>query len=96
MKKIDPLKKGEKKIKVRWEAESKIEKVKIFKMHDEPEAYAVTDEEYQKIQLEILKNPNYKYLTDMRSKEINMEKENMSKAREKSKMAKDILFTKKW
>lgn len=91
LKKIS-VRKGEKRIRVRWEAESKMEKVKIFKMYDEPEAPAITDEEYHKIQLEVLNNPNYKYQTDMRSKEINMEKENMSKAREKSKLAKDILF----
>jgi hypothetical protein len=69
-----------------------MERVKIFKLTDEPNAGPVTEEEYQKIQLEILKNPNYKYLEDMRSKEINMEKENMSKARDKTKNTKDLLY----
>jgi hypothetical protein len=69
-----------------------MEKTKIFKLTDEPNAGPVTEEEYQKIQLEILKNPNYKYLEDMRSKEINMEKENMSKARDKTKNTKELLY----
>lgn len=76
---------------LRWEPESRIEKVKIFKLIDEPNAPAITEEEYQKIQIEILKNPNYKFLEDMRSKEVNMEKENINKARDKSKYAQDIL-----
>jgi hypothetical protein len=66
--------------------------VKIFKLTDEPNAGPITEEEYQKIQLEILKNPNYKYLEDMRLKEVNMEKENMNKARDKTKNARDILY----
>lgn len=61
-------------------------------MVDEPNAQAITDEEYQKIQIEILKNPNYKYMEDMRLKEINMEKENINKARDKSKNAQDVIF----
>jgi len=85
------MKKIEKRIKVKWESESRIEKVKIFKMIDEPEQPAITEEEYHKIQMEILKNPNYKYSTDMRSKEVNMEKDIMSKARERSKKVKDSL-----
>jgi hypothetical protein len=84
--------KKDKKIRIRWEMEERLEKVKIFKLTDEVEAPAVTEEEYQKIQIEILKNPNYKFLNDMRSKEINMEKENLSKAREKNKATKDILY----
>ena len=71
--------------------EDKLEKVKVFKLTDEVEAAPVTEEEYKKIQNEILKNPNYKLMNDMRSKEINMEKENLSKAREKNKITKDIL-----
>jgi hypothetical protein len=77
-----------KKIRLKWEPESKLEKVKIFKSGDEPDAQPVTDEEYYKIQNEILKNPNYKYHEDMRTREVNMEKENMSKARDKGKMNK--------
>jgi hypothetical protein len=92
LKKPDLSKKSDiKKQKIRWEAESKMEKVKIFISNDEPGAGDVTEEQYRKIQMEILSNPNYKYSSDLRSKEINMEKENMSKAREKSKMAKEIL-----
>jgi hypothetical protein len=71
--------------------EEKLEKVKVFKLTDEVEAPPVTEEEYKKIQIEILKNPNYKLMNDMRSKEINMEKENLSKVREKNKITKDIL-----
>ena len=66
--------------------------MKIFKLTDEPNAGPVTEEEYQKIQLEILKNPNYKYLEDMRLKEVNMEKENMNKARDKTKNARELLY----
>lgn len=94
LKKTDMSKKSDvnvKKQKIRWENDSKIEKVKIFISNDEPGAGEVTEEQYKKIQLEILSNPNYKYSSDLRSKEIHMEKENMSKAREKSKMAKEIL-----
>lgn len=94
LKKTDTSKKSDvngKKQKIRWENDSKIEKVKIFISNDEPGAGEVTEEQYKKIQLEILSNPNYKYSSDLRSKEIHMEKENMSKAREKSKMAKEIL-----
>jgi hypothetical protein len=86
-----PEMRNQKKIRVRWEPDTKLEKVKIFKLTDDVVSPAVTEEEYQEIQFKILKNPNYIYLSDMRSKEIHMEKENMSKAREKSKMAKDIL-----
>jgi hypothetical protein len=75
----------------RWEPESKLEKVKIFKQLDEPNAAAVTDEEYHKIQTEILKNPNYKYLEDMRSREVNMEKEGIGKARDKFKINRELL-----
>jgi len=39
----------------------------------------------------MLKNPNYKYLEDMRLKEINMEKENIGKARDKTKIIKELL-----
>lgn len=92
MKKTDKLSKKDKKQKVRFELEERLERVKIFKLTDEVEASAVTEEEYQKIQIEILKNPNYKFLNDLRSREINMEKENLSKAREKNKITKDILY----
>ncbi len=89
------MKKGDKKdkkVRVRWEIDHLIEKVKIFKMTDEVSAPAVTEEEHIRIQTEILKNPNYKYLTDIRSREINMEKENNSKARERLKNAKESLY----
>jgi hypothetical protein len=52
----------------------------------------ITDEEYHKIQNEIMRNPNYKYSSDMKTREINMEKENMNKARDKNKLNRDILF----
>lgn len=65
--------------------------MKVFKLTDEPNAPNITEEEYQKIQVEILKNPNYKYMEDMRLREINMEKENMNKVRDKSKHTKDLL-----
>jgi hypothetical protein len=64
-----------------------IEKVKIFKLTDEPSAADITEDEYRKIQMEILKNPNYKFVEDMRSREVNMEKENMNKAKERGKLA---------
>jgi len=92
LKKTEKLSLKEKKQKVRFELEERLERVKIFKLTDEVQAPAVTEEEYQKIQIEILKNPNYKFLNDLRSREINMEKENLSKAREKNKITKDILY----
>lgn len=70
----------------------RIERVKIFKMTDEPNAPALSEEEYQKIQQEILKNPHNSFTMDLRMREVTMEKDYMSKVREKSKNAKDILF----
>lgn len=91
LKKANKMANSEKR-RIRWEPESKMEKVKIFKMTDEPNAGPVTEEEYRKIQLEIAKNPHYKLVEDIRLREINMEKENINKQREKSKNAKEILY----
>ncbi len=92
LKKVEPGKKIEKKAKVKWESEIRMERVKIFKSTDEPSANEVSEEEYRRIQLELMKNPDHVYLKDIRLKEIRLEKENMSKAREKSKQAKEILM----
>ena len=93
-KQIDDPKFSKKKVKIRWEPEAKIEKIKIFKLTDEPDAPEVSEEEYDKIQQEILKNPHrvFEDMRDMRSREINMEKENINKVREKSNKTKEILY----
>jgi hypothetical protein len=67
-----------------------LEKVKIFKLTDEPNAPNITDEEYQQIQREILKDPTRSYLGDMKLRESNLEKENLFKVKEKMKTAKDL------
>ena len=93
-KNIDNDKNSKKKIKIRWENDNRIEKVKIFKLTDEPNASEVTEEEFEKIQQEILKNPHrvFEDMRDMRSREINMEKENINKVREKSNKTKEMLY----
>ena len=92
--KNNPEKKMKKKRRIRWENEVKIEKVKIFKLTDEPNAPEISEEEYDKIQQEILKNPNraIEDMRDMRSREVNMEKENMNRVREKSNKTKELLI----
>eukprot|EP00340_Litonotus_pictus_P012783 CAMPEP_0170536774 /NCGR_PEP_ID=MMETSP0209-20121228/102334_1 /TAXON_ID=665100 ORGANISM="Litonotus pictus, Strain P1" /NCGR_SAMPLE_ID=MMETSP0209 /ASSEMBLY_ACC=CAM_ASM_000301 /LENGTH=630 /DNA_ID=CAMNT_0010838175 /DNA_START=1593 /DNA_END=3485 /DNA_ORIENTATION=+ len=76
---------------IKWEDYS-LEKVKIFKLTDEPDCADITEEEYNKIQEELKTNPKYRILEDMRLKEINMEKENMNKARDKVKIAQEALL----
>lgn len=66
-----------------------MEKIKIFKLTDEPNAPSITDDEYQQIQLELLKDPTRSYLGDMKLRESMMEKENLFKMKEKIRIAKD-------
>jgi len=91
---LENEKNQKKKVKIRWESDNRIEKIKIFKLTDEPNAPEVTEEEYERIQQEILKNPHrvFEDMRDMRSREINMEKENINKVREKSNKTKEILY----
>jgi len=65
----------------RFENEVKLENIKIFKLTDEPNAAAISEDEYEKIQKEIMNNPNYKFIEDMRLREVNMEKENNKKVK---------------
>jgi hypothetical protein len=82
----------QKKPKIRFEDDRLLEKIKIFKLSDEPDCNEVSEEEYIKIQKEILSNPNYRNLVaDMRMREISMEKENINKAKDKLKLAKESL-----
>lgn len=48
--------------------------MKIFKSTDEPNAPSITDEEYLRIQQEVLMNPQVFKLEDIRTKEVKMEK----------------------
>ena len=68
-----------------------LEKEKVFKMSDEPNCKELTEEEHRKIQQEVLNNPNYRYIQDMKLREINMEKEQMNKQKDRSKLAIEIL-----
>ena len=74
---------------IKWE--NGLEKEKVFKMSDEPNCKEITEEEHRKIQQEVLNNPNYRYIEDMKLREINMEKEQMNKQRDRSKLAIEIL-----
>lgn len=67
-----------------------LEKVKVFKLTDEPNAPNITEEEYQKIQQDILKDPTRSYLGDMKFRESHMEKENLIRQKEKEKIAKEM------
>jgi hypothetical protein len=67
-----------------------LEKVKVFKLTDEPNAGNITEEEYRKIQLELLKDPTRNYLGDMKFRESHMEKENLIREKEKAKIAKEM------
>jgi hypothetical protein len=82
-------KKGKKPI--RWVDEEILEKIKVFKLSDEPDCPEISEEEYIRIQNEIKINPNYRIVEDMRLREIHMEKENMNKARDKEKIARETL-----
>lgn len=64
---------------VKFANETLINKVKIFKLTDEPIAPAVSDEEYAKIQKELQLDPNKyknknKNKKDMRKEDIKMDK----------------------
>lgn len=67
-----------------------LEKIKIFKLTDEPNSADITEEEYIQIQNEIRKDPSKNYLGDMKLRESNLEKENLFKAKEKAKITKEI------
>ena len=75
---------------LQWD-EKNLEKYKIFKMSDEPNLPELSEEEYNKIQLEVLNNPNYRHIENMRLKEINMEKEKINQVRDKGKTANEVL-----
>jgi hypothetical protein len=64
---------------------------KVFKMSDEPSCPEISEDEHRRIQIEVLNNPNYKYIENMKLKEINMEKEAMSKQKDRTKQANEIL-----
>lgn len=81
-----------KKRNIKFSDESQIEKVKVFKQTDEPNCPEISEEEFVRIQKEILSKDNYTLVVaDVRRKEINMEKENMNKARDKNKLANEAL-----
>jgi len=67
-----------------------LEKVKIFKLTDEVNAPDIFEEEYQKIQQDLLKDPTRSYLGDMKFRESHMEKENLLKEKEKARIAKEM------
>ena len=67
-----------------------LEKVKIFKLTDEVNAPNISEEEYQKIQQELLKDPTRSFLGDMKFRESHMEKENLLREKEKAKIAKEM------
>ena len=77
---------------IKWVEEEEIERFKIFKLTDEPNCPEITEDEYMRIQEEILSNPNYRFVEDMRLREVRMENENMHRARDKDKLAKEILM----
>lgn len=68
----------------------KLEKVKIFKLTDEVNAPNITEDEYQKIQQDLLKDPTRSFLGDMKVRESQMEKENLLREKEKAKIAKEM------
>ena len=76
--------------KIRFEVEENLEKIKVFKLTDEPKSADITEEEYMQIQNEIRKDPLKNYLGDMKLRESNLEKENLFKLKEKAKIAKEI------
>lgn len=85
------LKKNNTKNMKRIQFDGKIENCKIFKASDEPNCPEISDEEYIKIQEQVLQNPHYK-IEDMRMREINMEKENMNNLKNKNKLSHDALL----
>ena len=72
--------------------EENIERFKIFKMTDEPDCPEPTEDEYMRIQEEARLIPNYKFMENMRLKEINMDKEGMTNKKDKEKAAKESLL----
>jgi len=68
----------------------KLEKVKIFKLTDEVNAPNITEEEYHKIQQDLIKDPTRSFLENMKVRESHMEKENLLREKEKTKIAKEM------
>lgn len=67
-----------------------MERVKIFKLTDEVNAPDISEEEYLKIQQDLLKDPTRSYLGDMKFRESHMEKENLLREKEKARIAKEM------
>lgn len=67
-----------------------MEKVKIFKMTDQPNAPEISEEEYENIQQEVSKNPQKYRIEEMRERDIKMDKPREPQAKWQKPKSKNI------